>query len=57
MRKGLEFAAKLCFDEEAATIVEYTLLIMFVAMACFAAIATLGTSLKGPFQNVTSGLS
>ncbi len=57
MRNCLRFAGKLASDEDAATMVEYTLMIMFVAMACFAAVSAFGTSLKGPFQNATNGLS
>jgi Flp pilus assembly pilin Flp len=57
MSRCLEFARELWCDENAATMVEYTLMIMLIAMACFAAVASFGTALKTPFQNVTNGLS
>ena len=57
MTKALEFASKLWLGEEGATVVEYVLMIMFVAMACFVAVASLGTALAGSFQHAVNGLS
>ena len=55
--KSLRFVGKLWRGEEGATVVEYVLLIMLVALACFAAVAALGVSLSGPFQHAVNGLS
>ena len=57
MGKALEFASKLWLGEEGATVVEYVLMIMFVAMLCFAAVSALGQSLVGSFQHAVNGLS
>jgi Flp pilus assembly pilin Flp len=44
--------------EDGATMLEYALLIMFVAIACVLAVTALGESLKTPLQRViTTGLS
>lgn len=53
----LGFFRRLWLGENGATIVEYVLLLMFVAMACFAAVATFGNSLHRPFQQAVNDLS
>jgi hypothetical protein len=37
--------------------VEYVLLISFIALVCFVAVASLGVSLAGPFQSASNGSS
>jgi len=57
MAKPLDFLKRLWFGEQGATMVEYVLLLMFVAMACFTAVTLFGQSLVGPFQSAKNGLS
>jgi Flp pilus assembly pilin Flp len=57
MAKSLEVAKILWLGEDAATMVEYALMIGFVAMLCVTGITALGVSLKGPFQSAINGLS
>ena len=44
-------------SEAGATALEYALLIGFLALTCVVAVASLGSSLKGPFQHALTGLS
>jgi Flp pilus assembly pilin Flp len=57
MAKRPGFTDGFRLGEDGATMVEYALLIAFVAMACIVAVTALGTSLAGPFQKAVSGLS
>jgi Flp pilus assembly pilin Flp len=57
MAKRPGFADRLCRGEDGATMLEYALLITFVAIACVVAITALGHSLATPFQNAINGLS
>ena len=56
MAKTLRFAREFWLGEEGATVVEYVLMIVFVATACFAAVAAFGVSLAGLFQRAVGGL-
>jgi pilus assembly protein Flp/PilA len=47
-----QFAA----EDDGATMVEYGLMLTFVALACVALVSLLGQSLKTPFQTVISGI-
>lgn len=47
MTRCLRAVARLCAGEEAATLVEYTLVMMLVAAACVAALGTFATALSG----------
>ncbi len=51
------FAGRLRLGEDGATMLEYALLLGFVAMACVVAVSALGQSLIGPFQQAANGLS
>jgi Flp pilus assembly pilin Flp len=57
MAQLFEFAGRLWVGENGATVVEYILLIIFMAMVCFTAVSLLGQSLIGPFQHAATGLS
>ena len=38
-------------DDKGATIIEYAMMITFIALACIAAVTLLGTSVSGIFSN------
>ena len=57
MAKRTGLAGRLLLDQDGATMVEYALLIAFVAIVCVVAVTSLGNSLKLPFQHATTGLS
>jgi pilus assembly protein Flp/PilA len=42
--------------DEGATMVEYALMIAFIALVCVAAVSALGTSLQPGFQSVATAL-
>jgi pilus assembly protein Flp/PilA len=44
-------------DESGATAIEYGLIAAGIALAIIAAVGQLGTSLKGTFESVNTGLS
>ena len=56
MAKLLGFARRFRDDERAATMVEYTLMLLFLAMACFVSVAALGASLTGLIQEAVNGM-
>lgn len=55
MTRWIASAARLGRQEEAATIVEYTLLMVFVAMACVTAVANFGSAVSGLFRQALNG--
>ncbi len=57
MDRSLRLAWAFWADEDAATMLEYALVIGFVAIACVAAGTSLGKSLLPSFQNATGALS
>lgn len=57
MSKRPGSAGRLGHGEDGATMLEYVLLIGFVALTCVVAVSALGQSLKGPFQSAINGLS
>jgi Flp pilus assembly pilin Flp len=57
MAKRPGFAGRLRLGEDGATMLEYALLLAFMAMACVVAVSALGVSLATPFQNAITGLS
>lgn len=57
MEKRPGFAGRFRLGEDGATMVEYALLLSFVAMACVVAVTALGQSLIGPFQQAINGMS
>jgi Flp pilus assembly pilin Flp len=42
-------------DDRGANLVEYTLLVAFIAMACVAAVSAIGGATTEPFSEVGSG--
>ena len=57
MVKRSGFAGSLRHDDDGATMLEYALILAFVAMVCVVAVTALGLSLSGPFQSAINGLS
>jgi Flp pilus assembly pilin Flp len=57
MAKPFAIARALWLGEEGATVVEYVLMILAVAVACFVAVSALGVSLTGSYQSAVNGLS
>jgi Flp pilus assembly pilin Flp len=57
MAKMSGFAGRLRHSEDGATMLEYALILAFVAMLCVVAVTALGQSLSGPFQSAVNGLS
>ncbi len=51
----LDRACKLLRGETAATMVEYTLLMVFIGLACAVAVTNFGTALRGLFQRAVNG--
>jgi pilus assembly protein Flp/PilA len=43
-------------DDSAATLVEYSLVVALIALACIVAMTTLGTKIKAVFTNMGSEL-
>jgi len=44
-------------DEQGATMVEYALLLAFIAVVCVGAVKTLGTAISGKFQNAANRMA
>jgi pilus assembly protein Flp/PilA len=57
MAKRSQFAGRLRHAEDGATMLEYALVLAFVAMVCVVAVTALGQSLSGPFKSAITGLS
>ncbi len=55
MARWCKVAVKLGSDEAAATLVEYTLMMLFVAAACVAAVTTFGSAIASLFQRAVNG--
>lgn len=47
---------RLVTDEEGATMVEYALMLAFIALVCFAAVGTLGTTVSTKMQPVATAV-
>jgi pilus assembly protein Flp/PilA len=54
MSKLVATASKLVREEEGASLAEYGLLLALIAVVCIAAVTTLGTSVKGIFNAISS---
>lgn len=52
----MKFINKLRRNEEGATAIEYGLIAALIAVACIAALTSLGTSLSGTFDRVDSAV-
>jgi pilus assembly protein Flp/PilA len=50
------FVKRLVFEEEGQDLVEYAILLAFIALACVAAVTALGTSISGLFGKVSTKL-
>jgi pilus assembly protein Flp/PilA len=44
-------------DEEGATMVEYALMIVFIALVCITVVGLLGSQVSGVFENVRAGFT
>jgi Flp pilus assembly pilin Flp len=53
----LTFLTVFVQEEEGATMVEYSLMVAFIAMACFGAVSALGQSLVPLFSGVSGTLA
>ncbi len=51
----MKMILQLFSDSSGATMVEYALMITFIALACFLTISTLGTNLQTVFSNTAGG--
>lgn len=47
-----ELIKRLLHDEDGATIVEYALMAVLIAVVCIVAVTTLGTAVKALFQSI-----
>lgn len=56
-RPAMKFFNKLRRDTKAATAIEYGLIAALIAVAGIAAMTSVGTSVKGTFENVNNGLT
>jgi pilus assembly protein Flp/PilA len=54
MENAMDMIHKLYRDTSGATMVEYGLMITFIALACFLAVQTLGSSVAGTFNTVST---
>lgn len=57
MTRWAELSVKLRSSEDAATVVEYTLMMIFVALSCAAAVTNFGSALSGLFRRAINGFS
>jgi pilus assembly protein Flp/PilA len=53
----MDMVKKLYKDEEGATMVEYALMVALIAIACIAAVQTLGSRVNGKFEQVSGNLT
>jgi len=52
-RSAMEMIYQFCHDTSGASMVEYALLVTFIALACFTAVQALGISLQQTFNSNT----
>ncbi|WP_232447723.1 Flp family type IVb pilin [Burkholderia ubonensis] len=57
MRTGIKAVARWIDDKGGVTAIEYALLASLIAMAIVVAVATLGTSLDGLYQDVAARIT
>jgi pilus assembly protein Flp/PilA len=50
-------AARLVREDEGQDLVEYALLIAFIALACIVGLKSLGTAINKTYQSISSSLS
>ena len=50
------FAQKLLRDETGATAIEYALMASLIAVVIITAVTTLGTNLRGTYNNIANGV-
>ena len=56
MERFVEFFNRVVREEEGQDLVEYAILLAFIALACVVAVTALGTSISGLFGKVTTKL-
>ena len=56
MRKIKQFTRAFVQDESAATLLEYGMLVLLIAVLCIAAIKSIGTKISAGFTTVDSNL-
>jgi len=56
MKSLKKFAGRFIRSEEGASLVEYGLLVGFIAVVCIVAVTALGTNISAMFTNVASQL-
>jgi len=56
MNSMKKFAGRLIRNEEGASLVEYGLLVGFIAVVCIVAVTALGTNISAMFTNVAGQL-
>ncbi|PAJ79015.1 Flp family type IVb pilin [Burkholderia ubonensis] len=57
MRTGIKAVARWIDDRRGVTAIEYALLASLIAMAIVVAVATLGTTLDGVYQDVAARIT
>ena len=56
MARWWKMACKLLLEEEAATLVEYTLMMILIAASCFAAVSSFGSAISRLLQKPVEAL-
>jgi Flp pilus assembly pilin Flp len=57
MERYLEFFSRVVREEEGQDLVEYAILLAFIALACVTAVTALGTSISGLLGKVGNGVT
>jgi pilus assembly protein Flp/PilA len=57
MERYVEFFSRVVREEEGQDLVEYAILLAFIALACVAAVTALGTSISGLLGKVGNGVT
>jgi pilus assembly protein Flp/PilA len=55
-RRVLEVARRLMENEDGASLIEYGMLVMLVALLCIVAVQTIGSKVSNGFNSVNAGL-
>ena len=57
MERSVEFLGRVVREEEGQDLVEYAILLAFIALACVAAVTALGTSINTLLGKVGNGVT
>jgi pilus assembly protein Flp/PilA len=57
MDRYVEFFSRVVREDEGQDLVEYAILLAFIALACVVAVTALGTSISGLFGKITTKLN